>query len=224
MSSFTPITLDEFQERTGISRKELASVREDAVSVVSLRDIARAESVQAMPREYLEQLIANVTLAGDTTRKPYERLDIQMLRMDPGGLRVAQTFVERPKYRGIVENVSDLFAGFCVSRGVAKRTASIVRGRTADGTSVIAHYLPPIVEEQGGKFFLLDGTHRCFLIKAIGTTIETITVRGITAPFPCVEQEWSSLRIVDVKPPIAERFVDLRPELFRDLKFVGIDG
>lgn len=70
----------------------------------------------------------------------------------------------------------------------------------------------------------LDGTHRCFLIKSIGTTIETVVIRGVTAPFPCDPQPWSRVRQVDAKPPRPERFVDLRPEFFRDVKHIGIDG
>jgi hypothetical protein len=224
MSSFAPIPLEVFQERTGIAKKDLAPLRGRARKVVSLRDVVTAESVQAMPIEYLQRLISNVTLAGDPGVKPFAGLEIQMLRMDPDSLLVAQTFVERGKYRRILENISDFFDGFCVSRGMAKRTASIVRGRDADEEPVIAHYLPPIVEEHGGKLHLLDGTHRCFLIKAVGTTIETITVRGVTTPFPCVPQQWSDVRKVDAKPPPEERFVGLDAARFRDVKRVGIDG
>ncbi len=32
------------------------------------------------------------------------------------------------------------------------------------------------------------------------------------------------MKIVDEKPPVNERYVNLRPELYRDLSAVGIDG
>ena len=224
MASFTPIPLDVFRSRAGIAAADLTPMWGEARSVVSLRDIVRVESVQAMKRDYLFRLLENVTLAGDPGRKPYVGCRTQMLRVDPHGVLVAQTFVERPKLYGVLENVSKYFEDFCVSRGMAKLNASIILGRNAAGEMVLGHYLPPIIEEHGGRFHLLDGTHRSFLVKAVGTTVETIVIRGVKVPFPTTAQSWRDVRSVDVKPPVSERFVDLRPELFRDVKSIGIDG
>lgn len=224
MSSFEPIPLDVFRERTGIAQAELVPLWGEARRIVSLRDIVKVDNVQAMRHEYLWRLIENVVLAGDPSVKPYAGCRTQILRMDPHGVLVAQTFVERPKYQRILENVSGFFSGFCVARGIAKLNACIVLGRDAAGEQVIGHYLPPIVEEHGGRMHLLDGTHRNFLVKSVGTTVETIVIRGVKAPFPCKPQSWKTVHSVDVKPPVEARFEDLRSDLFRDVKSIGIDG
>jgi hypothetical protein len=224
MGSFAPIPLEVFRERTGMAVSDLVPHWGEARRIVSLRDIVKVESVQAMSREYLWRLIDNVSLIGDPSVKPYAGCRSQILRMDPHGVLVAQTFVERPKYLRILENVSGFFGDFCMTRGIAKLNACIVLGRDAAGEQAIGHYLPPIVEEHEGRMHLLDGTHRNFLVKSVGTTIETIVIRKVKTPFPCVPQQWKTVRGVDEKPPVAERFEDLRPELFRDVKSIGIDG
>ena len=224
MASFSPIPLEEFEARTGIGPAHIAPAWGAARNIVALRDLARVEAVQAMPRDYLARLIANVGLEGRPDEKPYAGREIALLRADPSSLLVAQTFVERSKYRRILENMSGVFDGFCMTRGIAKLTASIILGRDAAGAPCIAHYLPPLIEENGGRLVLLDGTHRCFLIKSVVTTIESVVIRGVTAPFPCEPQPWASVRQVDAKPPRPERFVELRPAFFRDVKRIGIDG
>ena len=224
MPSFDPIDLDEFQDRTGIIKTGLVPEWDKASRIVALRDIVSVESSQDMPVPYLQKLIANIGLAGDPKEKPYKDCDLQLLRLDPNSALVAQTFVERKKYNSILENVSELFGKFATTRGIAKLTARIVLGRDEPGDLCIAHYLPPLVEAHTGRVLLLDGTHRSFLVKSIGTTVEAIMIRGVTAPFPCEPQEWADVSKVDVKPPKHERFIGLKPDYFRDVKYIGIDG
>ena len=107
---------------------------------------------------------------------------------------------------------------------MAKSTAAIVLGRTAADEPCIAHYLSPIVEEHGGRLILMDGVHRNFLVRCVGTTIESIVIRQIGEPFPCDVRSWDEVRVVEEKPPKDQRFFNLRPELFRDVKHIGIDG
>jgi len=221
---FSHISLEDFERRTGIETAGLAPVWDSAARIVSLRDIQEIVSVQAMPLAYLTRLIYNIGLEGDQGVRPYAGLTIKRLRMDPGGLHVAQTFIERRKYRALLEDFPCVFDGFCVTRGIAKLTANIIIGRLADGTMGIAHYLPPIVEENNGILCLLDGTHRNYLIRAAGTTIESVVIIGVSTPFPCEPQKWPSVRAMDEKPARDQRFVNLRSELFRDVKSIGIDG
>ena len=61
-------------------------------------------------------------------------------------------------------------------------------------------------------------------MERMGGTIPVIAVEGIREPFPCALHSWQDISAVDEKPPKGERFFDLKPELFRDLKHVGIDG
>jgi hypothetical protein len=176
-----------------------------------------------MPIDYLTQLLKSVTLAGDVNARPYATAEISTMRMDPSQLRIPQTFIERSKYQAFLENFSGVFGKFCVTKGVAKCTALIALGRSTDGSRAIAHYLPPMVEVHD-RLCLIDGMHRNYLVMTVGTTLETILIEGITSPYPCTPQGWSSVKVVSEKPPKHERFFNLQPNLFRDLKWVGIDG
>lgn len=219
------IPLETFESLTGIPTAFFAGKAwHDIDHLVPFGELVDLVSVQDMPREYLAKLMSNVSLDGDDGARPYAGCEIELARMDPQVVQVGQTFVERAKYRRLLENFSTFFKGFCGARGIAKRTAAVVLGRTADGSYAAAHYLPPIVEQNGDRLLLLDGVHRNFLIKAVGTTIETIIVRNVTAPFPCDPQSWEKVLPVDEKPPRPLRFFNLRPELFRNVKRIGIDG
>jgi len=221
---FQTLDLDTFRERTGIGGEDFARLRSQGNAIVSMRDLIEVHSVQAMPKAYLDRLIRGVTLAGDATVRPYERCKISLVRMDPNGVLVGQTFVERKKLQRILEDFGGLWSEFCITRGIAKRTPWIVFGRTESEPHAIAHYLPPIVEQNGGRLLLLDGVHRNFLVRSIGTTIETIVVRDVASAFPCTCGTWDAVLPVDEKPPKPERFHDLVPGLFRDVKSIGIDG
>jgi len=221
---FTPVDLTGFERRTGIDRRAFAGSWTEADKIVSLRDVRQVLAVQAMPRDYLKLLLESVTLVGDPTARPFAGKRIQTLRMDPHGVMVGQTFIERRKYVDLLERFPDVFGEFCMTKGIAKLTAQIVLGRLADGTVVLAHYVPPIVEQHGDTAVLMDGVHRNFLIRMSGTTIETVLIHGVDVPFPATPQRWDVVKPVDVKPPPEERFFDLRRDLFRDVKASGIDG
>ncbi|MFH1047415.1 MAG: hypothetical protein V1738_03875 [Patescibacteria group bacterium] len=221
---FNPLQLDEFTERTGIARDDLTGIWNRAERIVSLRDLTQVLNVQAMPKTYLQRLLNSITLAGDPSLHPYAGCRIQTLRLDPRSLLVGQTFIERPKYNSLIERFPDLFANFCLTKGFAKLTAQIVLGRLANGETAIAHYLPPIVEQHDARTLLMDGMHRNFILLAAGTTVEAIKIHDVLIPFPCRPQRWDAVCAVDRKPPKEERFFDLEPDLFRDIKSVGIDG
>ncbi|MEA3249531.1 MAG: hypothetical protein U9Q03_04195 [Patescibacteria group bacterium] len=221
---FNPIELREFEKRTGNRRLDYHNLWDSADRIVSLRDITDTYVVADMPLSYLGRILKNVTLVGNPRVYPYEDKDIQTLRVDPGGVRIGQTFLERRKILALMEEFPNVFEEFTTTRGIAKLNAKIVLGRTADDSIAIAHYLPPIVEQHGCRMILLDGIHRFFLMLRSGTTIETVVVYGIERPFPASVQKWDSIRMVETKPPKDERFFDLKPGLFRDLKSVGVDG
>lgn len=224
MGSFQPIPIAEFQERTDFSTRAIASLWDKAVQVVALRDLDRIDGLQAMPMEYLAGLLGNIGLVGDPATKPYRGKPFEMQRIDPRACLVAQTFVERPKCMALLENVTPRFAAFAVSNGFAKLTPYVVLGRDAAGEVCIAHYIPPIIEECDGQLRLLDGTHRSYLAMSVGTTAESIIVRGVVMPFPTRAVRWQNVNLVDSKPPRLERFLGLIEESFRDVKHIGIDG
>lgn len=221
---FQPIPLEIFEARTGISQGVMAPTWAYASQIVSLRDIVSVSSIQVMSEEYLRKLVCNTTLEGDAGVHVYEKCHISRARIDPHNILVGQTFVERAKCQRMIEHLSSVFEGFCVNHGFAKSIALVVLGKIADGSFGIAHYVPPIVEQHNGGLYLLDGVHRNFLAGAVGTTIEAIILKNISIPFPCDVHTWASLRPVDEKPARAERFYNLRPDIFRDLKWVGVDG
>jgi hypothetical protein len=212
-----------FEERTGIPADTVAAGT-GATSIVSLRSLTRIESVQVMPHSYLKRLIESVPLVGDRTVHPYAGCRIDRYRLDPYMSKVGQTFVERAKINALHESFNDVFKGHDVPSGIAKKGAYIVRGFDALGMPVVAHYLPPIIEQIENRHAVLDGIHRFSYTRGAGTTIEIIKISDPTAPFPCDLQKWSAITAVDAKPPKEKRFFNLKPDLFRDLKFVGIDG
>lgn len=223
MSSFEPIDLSEFGRRTGLDMRELAHMSR-ADRIVSPRQISVAHWTLAMKIPYLQGLLSSVPLAGDLERKPYAGCRIDRYRMDPRMSKVGQTFVERRKIAALHEVFGAMFDDHDVPYGISKKGAWWIFGETAEGDRAIAHYLPPIVEQIVDRHAVLDGIHRFSLIKAAGTTLEIIKISDPTAPFPCDLQKWSSIKPVDEKPPKDKRFFNLKPDLFRDLKYVGIDG
>jgi hypothetical protein len=218
---FENLPLEVFERRTGLNPNGSIQV---ASQVVSMRDLVKTTDISIMSEAYLKGLLSNIVLEGDKDCKVYRDCDLTRARIDPHNIEVGQTFVERPKYRRILENLPETFEGFCVNHGFAKCNALIIRGYDAQGNSVIAHYVPPIIEMHNDRLFLLDGVHRNFLTMAVGTTVETIILRNVRTPFPCDPRGWDQVTPVEVKPPRPERFRNLRTELFRDLKWVGIDG
>ena len=223
MSAFEPIDLSEFGRRTGLDMREYAQMS-GADRIVSPRQIVVARHILNMRLDYLERLLESVPLTGDPERKPYAGRRIDRYRMDPRMSKVGQTFVERRKINDLHELFTAMFNEHDVPYGIAKKGASLIFGTTAEGDRAIAQYLPPIVEQIANRHAVLDGIHRFSYTKGAGTTLEIIKITDPKEEFPCELRKWSSIKAVDVKPPKDQRFFGLKPELFRDLKHVGIDG
>jgi hypothetical protein len=214
----------DFQERTGIVDELLCPAWQAAERIVSLREVDEVVTISDMPKSYLASLVDAIPLVGDSQTFPYrncKKLDLE--KVDPQHVRVGQTFVQQDKCLGILGSFSKVFWGSAGTRGFAKQTAKIILGKVK-GDFVVAHYLPPFIEEHGNEKVLLDGIHRQFICKGVGTTIESIVFRNMETRFPCDWQHWKNIKLVNAKPPKEERFLNLRPELFRDLKAIGIDG
>jgi hypothetical protein len=187
---FQPIPVKELEKRIGFLP---FNEQRAANFVVSLRDIdpMRIKGIEIMSQDYLERLLREITLEGDVSVRPYSDCEITTMAVDPHDLQIGQTFIQREKYRQILEELNGNLDGhFCVPRGIAKRGPFIVFGYTVSGVPAIAHYLPPIVED--GKYgrFLLDGIHRCFLVKKVVTTIQSILIKGVKEQLPCDPFPW----------------------------------
>jgi len=220
---FKNIPLELFSDRTGIGRNDLKVPWEGVTQVVSLRSIVKVYSVQFMTDEYLGRLLHSVTLAGDADIQPYAGCKIGAFIFEPGIVQVAQTFVERAKYQALLENFGKVFMGLSSIPGIARLPAVVVIGKTVDGFVGLANYVPPIVEFNTG-LHLTDGTHRNFIALGLGASTCGIAIEGVDVPFPCQVLNWSEVKVVNEKPPLEERFISLQPNLFRDLKSIGIDG
>lgn len=221
-----PIRFEEFLARTGLGEHLQNMLHTSGIqAVVSPRAISKINDLHAMPHEYLVQILSSVGLAGTPGIKVFRGAKIKCLRVDPDFVSVGQTFVDRQKYTSIMETFETIFRNFSVPRGISKLTAYIIFGRDHEGHQVLAHYLPPILEVHQGVTIAMDGIHRNFIVRQSGTTIESIMIDDVTVAFPCAVRSWDEMKVTDGKPERQEdRFFDLRPELFRDLKSVGIDG
>ena len=74
---------------------------------------------------------------------------------------------------------------------------------------------------------VMDGIHRDYIGKQTGLALTVIVAENISLPFPCSAKSWSDIKVISLseKPKdINERYFDLKKELFRDLKYLGIDG
>lgn len=223
-TDFTPIAAADFRERTGVDLAGFSGC--EAVQwIVSPRDIRTVSGIIVMPDAYRDRLLSSVGVAYDRDRKIYKELEVRLRMIDPSDLLVGQKYVYRPNYIAIVEGFRDLFRGFGITRGFTRLSAFLIIGKSKEGYSVLGHYLPPIVENYGAERILMDGVHRNYLSRAAGVSIECIEVRGVKMTFPCSPHHWSDVEVTDRKPPKAEdRYWDLDRNLFRDLKYAGIDG
>jgi len=194
-------------------------VKRRTEAIVSLREIISICEITLMEEDYLKALLYNVRLAGSNTY-PYRDCKIYLCRTDPNELILGQTFVLKSKLMSILTDVQKIFRS-----GFAKIPAYKVYGTISGKEGLyLAHYVPPIIEEHSGNKVSIDGTHRQFLTRGVGTTIETVVVRCPKTPLPFGLTEWGNIVPCDVKPEKTKRYVDLRPEYFRDLSSVGIDG
>lgn len=214
-----------FESRTGIVLREVLPFS-GFDRIVSLREIVRVKWILAMDDAYLTKLLASVPLTESPRVRPFRDLKVRRMPIFPTQVSVGQTFVEERKLLDLQKSFYGVFSETGVHHGFAHRAAMIVYGHTAeDGASpALAHYLPPIIERHNEMHALLDGVHRCWTAMHTGTPLEIIKVSGVRVPFPCDFNSWRHVKAVDRKPPKEERFFNLRPEYYRDLKHVGIDG
>lgn len=223
-TDFEPIRAADFQARTDI---DLAKVEggERVEWIISPRDIVKVETVQSMPDWYRDQLLSSIGVGYNRDRKVYRGLGIHLRGKDPSDLLVGQKYVYRSNYMAIVESFREIFKGYGMPRGFAQAFACLLFGKGEGGQEVLGHYLPPIVEIHNGENILLDGVHRNYLTRAAGVNIQCLVIEGVSLTFPCAPHPWKDVKPADEKPSrVEDRYWDLDRDLFRDLKYVGIDG
>jgi hypothetical protein len=217
------IPLGELEEKIG------AGINRDLQRygrIIPLKEISRINHIAYFKEDVFDALIRKIPLRG-TDIFPYKDSRIKTFNRDSEGLEIGQTFVLRKKILSIMEAFSKgkghLFEGF-ISNGLSKMTPLQVYGVDMEGNRAIAFYVPSIVEIHNDSAILIDGIHRATICNAGGTSTKAIHIQDVNAKLPFDPILWGSAEMVDVKPPINERYVNLRKEFFRDLSAVGIDG
>ncbi len=160
-------------------------------------------------------------------QKPFLRATVELRKVDPNHLKIGQKFVYRENYQSLLENLTCLFRRFAIPSGVSELGAYFIFGEDNDGLPALACYLPPIIEQHGTDLIIMDGIHRDYITMQIGGTVNAVIVRKVALPFPCGPHSWEEINVIGLteKPKdINERYFELKKELFRDLKYYGIDG
>jgi len=223
-SDFSPIAVHDFEERTGIQLASVSAEYAPMEVIVAPRDIQEVSAVSLMPDAYRDQLLASIGIAYNRNRKVYKRLEVHLWMVDPNAVRVGQKFVYLPNIISLITDFRESFKGFGTIRGFTQGGAYLIMG-THEGKRALAHYLPPIVEIHGDQWILMDGVHRTYLARQAGVPLQCLVVHGVQLTFPCAPHSYNEVGILEEKPPHAkDRYWDLDPNLFRDLKYVGIDG
>ncbi len=160
-------------------------------------------------------------------QNPFKTHTVELSKIDPKQLKIGQKFVYRENYQDLLENLTGLFGRFAIPCGVSELGAYFIFGKDKDGLDAMACYTPPIIEQHNSSLIIMDGIHRSYITKQLGSTISALIVRGVDVPFPCGLHSWEDIGVIslDEKPKnINDRYFELEKGLFRDLKYFGIDG
>ena len=193
--------------------------------IVPLRNLAHVESIMPISKTMLKRTISKIlTLDG---ARPFEHVTPVLRRVDPRELRVGQKYVYRENYQNLLENLSGLFDSFAIEGSVTSLAPHFAFGLDSDGIPSLAFYLPPIIEQHNNELVIMDGIHRDYIVKQLGGTILAILIPRVSIPFPCGIHPWSDVQVIganDKPPNIEDRYFELNKNLFRNLKYLGIDG
>ncbi len=225
------IEFKEYLKRLNLSAKEFKSELclpklKDVCRILPLRNIKEIQSLIPISSEMLLYLVRRIkTLNG---LEPFKNAEIKMGRIGPRHLKIGQKFAYRENYQKLMEDVPNIFERFCVGcGGLADLAAYFVFGDDENGVPSLACYIPPFVEQHGENLIIMDGIHRNYIAMQSGATPHVIFIENVEIPFPCGPKDWSNLKVIPLaeKPKdINERYFDLKKDLFRDLKYLGIDG
>ncbi len=195
-------------------------------SLVPLGALHKVSAITPMRITVLEKLLRRVMTAHGILL--YKNATIRIIKIDPQQLQVGQRYVFREKYQQLIECLPTTFRGYAMNtEGLGNLGAYFAKGTTADGEEAVGCYVPPIIERHGTDLVILDGVHRCFLSRQVGTTPIAVLIDGVDCPFPSITNDWSVLQVLPLaeRPSsIAERYFSLNPDYFRDVKRLGIDG
>ena len=196
--------------------------------VVPLRYLKNIISITQLTKNLLFEILSQIkTLDG---QRPFKNASFKVIHVDPKDLKVGQKYVYTENWTELIRDFSEIFCvDYVFGSGLTSLGAYMAYGTVSENENdcAIAFYIPPIVEQHSNGLVIMDGMHRNWIIKQVGVTISVIKVENISVPFPCSCQAWREVKDISLtqKPKdINERYFDLRQNLFRDLKYLGIDG
>ncbi len=195
-----------------------------ATKLVPLRRATKIIRLEVMSLNYLKHLLSQVWLRDFPKTFPYKSCEIEIAHIDPDQCLIGQTYIEMQRYQMLVGGFQNLFSGFAATIGMANHAALLILCEINDKSIGLAYHVPPLIEEHEGHLFLIDGVHRQLTAKLAGTTIASVVIKNVKYPFPCDVHSWDNVRVISERPPYQERFLNAKPEFFRQLKEVGIGG
>lgn len=213
-------TIQEIEAKVGL---RINGSLEGYQRVIPMRAIKDIRNITFFEKETLEALIRNIPLRGDPLNYPYKNARIEVFGREPKGCDIGQTFILKSKLISLLWDVEKTFSKFIV-KGLSKMPPAKIYGLDAEGNPAMAFYIPPIIEIHRNKAVILDGIHRNCVCKGAGTTMNTVHISEIDIPLPFDILNWKDAQLMDEKPPIEERYINLKKEYFRDLNAIGIDG
>jgi hypothetical protein len=225
------ISFEEYLERIQFSperfKEQLRLPKINSIrKIMPLRNMVEISSIVPLRKDFLEKIIRGINTA-DKILKPFEFSKIKLVKADPNQLKIGQKFVYRENYQNLLEEMPRIFDKFLLSAGFCDLGALMIFGFDARQSYCLAYYIPPIIEKHEKEMVIMDGIHRNFINKQMGHTLNAILIEDVTVPFPCSLHAWDEIQIMSLKDKpkdINKRYFDLNAKLFRDLKYLGIDG
>ena len=210
------------EERIGM---ELNGRYHDSGEVSPLRHIQHVDYLEFLTHDFLESLIRHIPLKGEPDTLPYEQAQISLFSRESKGVLLSQRFVMEDKLVSLMNSFSnqELFKRF-VTKGISDMPPTKVYGRDHEDKKVFAIYLPPIIEQRNEGEVLLDGTHRSYICKSVGSGVYAVHIAGVNGTYPTTPVSWEECVLCKVKPPKEVRYKDLDIRFFRDLNYIGVDG
>ena len=222
--------IDQIEEMIGA--KINTSLGSDFNRIVPLRAIQSVKGVVLFESDTFEKLIKGIPLRSQSEKiYPYADAKINVFRRQPEGFDIGQTFINSKKLLALMQDLESRLLGGFYTGGLSKMPPTKIYGIDSEERKVIAFYIPPIAEvyndgKNGSSVVLIDGIHRSYICKAAGTTVNAVHINYISpdSPLPFDPITWRDAKLMEDKPPIDQRYKNLRREYFRDLNSIGIDG
>ncbi|MEK7560142.1 MAG: hypothetical protein AAB522_02490 [Patescibacteria group bacterium] len=224
------IKKEEFLRRLNFTEKDFEAKLslpdlKAVAKVIPLRDMPEIESIAPLSQALLWEIIRKIkTFDG---QRPFTNSKMYLGRIDARQLKIGQKFVYREKYQGLLENLPQIIKKFAIADGLCDLGAYLFFGIDTEGKYAMAFYIPPMIEQHNSEFVIMDGVNRNYLNKQTSPSAMAIIIKNVSVEFPCDLQDWDNTCVIGLahKPEdMRDRYFNLKENLFRDLKFLGIDG